>query len=354
MAEHYSTTMDRSRQWLKENTKRYAFKKLQRDIINKGICVECGSCVASCPVDALTGDTSSGKYVPTLTGECDACGICYAMCPRTFSLWRDVAGEFRSVWRVRSLGEHKRQDGGAVTAILTHLLNTGTVDGAIVAGQDPNDTWRPVAKLVSDSSELDKHAGTIYGHAPVVGAMMNAYKEGHHSLAVVGTACDIDAINKLEEHPAGFFSLDSHSSVFKIGLFCMESFEYDKLKDWLKEKGISMKDITRFAISGGEFRVVTGEGETGWPVAELNPAVSSSCPYCQDLTAVNADISCGNIGSDEGYTTVIVRTTKAEQILQEIMAKGLVEAEMLDAKALRKIQNVARSKRYSIYRLKHD
>lgn len=337
---------------MKQNTKRYAFKKLEREIIEPGICVECGACVSSCPVNVLEGDTSSGKYVPTLTGKCVSCGICYAMCPRTFTLWREIAGDFRSIWKVKSLGSHRRQDGGAVTAILSYLLDSDMVDGAVVACQRSDTKWMPEARIITDSAKLDECAGTIYGHAPVVGAMMDALKKGLPALAVVGTSCDIDAITKMQTHPGGFLNVDTRASVIKIGLFCMESFDYGRLKTWLMSNGIDIAKVTKFAISGGEFRATTSEGEKAWPVAELDSAVASSCPYCHDLTSVNADISCGNIGSEEGFTTVIVRSIQGEQIMQELIAKELVEAELLDEKSLQTIQNVARSKRYGYYKLK--
>ena len=346
--------MDRAQRWLKQNTKRYAFKKLDKDIIQPGVCVECGSCVESCPVDALTGDLTSGKYVPTLTGKCISCGICYAMCPRTFPLWDDVAGSFRSVWKACSTGEHGRQDGGVVTALLGYMLDADLIDAAIVACRGNSTQWMPEASIVKSSGNLGKCAGTIYTHAPVIGKMMESFSGGAQALAVVGTSCDIDAIERMKRHPAGYLSVDARRSVFSIGLFCMESFEYPKLKAWLEAQDIDIEDVTRFEISGGKFRVKSPSVEKEWPVADLDAAAATSCAYCHDLTSVNADLSCGNIGSEEGYTTVIVRTVRGEQVLQEAMAKGLIEGELVDPKSLTAIQNVARSKRYRFYGMKPD
>lgn len=354
MTDQHKTTMDRAQRWLKENTKRYAFRKLKKDIIDPEVCVECGSCVDSCPVDALTGDTSSGKYVPTLTGKCTACGICYAMCPRTFSLWNDIAGDFRSIWKAKATGEHQGQDGGVVTALLSYMLRNEIIDAAVVAYRGKATSWMPEARVVTDTDELAECAGTIYTHAPVVGKMMEAFKGGSYSVGVVGTSCDIDALEKMKRHPAGYFTVDKRRSVFSIGLFCMESFEYPKLKAWLRDHDVNIEDVTRFAIASGEFRITLSSGEKTWPIAELNSAAATSCAYCHDLTSVNADISCGNIGSDEGYTTVIVRTIRAEQILQEAVAEGQIEAKLVDEKSLATIQNVARSKRYRYYGLKPE
>ena len=60
----YNTAVDEIQKVLKEKTKRYAFKKLEREVIATGACVECGSCVAGCPVDAITGKLVENKYVP--------------------------------------------------------------------------------------------------------------------------------------------------------------------------------------------------------------------------------------------------------------------------------------------------
>jgi coenzyme F420 hydrogenase subunit beta len=344
--------MDRTRSWLKENTRRYAFKKLKREIIDPGVCVECGSCVDSCPVDALTGEMSSGKYVPTLTGECVSCGVCYAMCPRTFSLWSDIAGNFRSIWKSRSVAEHKGQDGGVVTTILSYLLRRRIIDAAVVACRGGPEEWLPEARLITDPDDLSRCAGTVYTHAPVVGKMVEAFKKGVNAVGIVGTSCDIDALERMKRHPAGYFNVDRRRSVFSIGLFCMESFEYPKLKEWLGERDVNMVDVLRFAISSGEFRVTLESGEKTWPISELSSAASTSCSYCHDLTSVNADVSCGNIGSDEGYTTVILRSIQAEQVFQELVAEGEIQAELVDEKSMVRIQNIARSKRYRYYGLK--
>ena len=131
----------------------------------------------------------------------------------------------------------------------------------------------------------------------------------------------------------------------------MESFDHPGLIKFLEDADIKPSDVKRTAIAGGKFTVTTSSGEKEWKVAELNPVAARSCTYCRDLTSKNSDISCGNIGSDEGWTTVLIRTVQGEQVFQEALAEGLIEAEMLEAKALRTVQNVARSKATKYYKL---
>ncbi|MGY5861872.1 MAG: Coenzyme F420 hydrogenase/dehydrogenase, beta subunit C-terminal domain [Candidatus Thorarchaeota archaeon] len=352
MSPDVQQSLSRGQQWLKENTKRYAFRKLDKEIIQPGICTECGACVSNCPIEVLAENRTSGKFVPTLIGECISCGMCYAICPRTKVLRSELVGDFRSAWKVRSLDETgKRQDGGAVTAFLAYMLDQAIIDSAVVAAHDSKNPWLPVAKLVSDKNKLSECGGTIYSHAPVVQEMMRGYREGLSTICVVGTSCSIDAINNMEKHPAGYFQMDPSVDVIKIGLFCMESFDYTGLAQFLKDEGIDIKNIDRMAISGGKFRVVVSGNEREWSVGDLSPVAAKSCSYCQDLTCKNADISCGNVGSEDGWTTVLIRSIRGENIFQETLAAGLIEANLLEVKSLRIIERIARSKATRHYKL---
>jgi coenzyme F420 hydrogenase subunit beta len=352
LTRNHKDTSEKSQAWLKENTKRFAFKKLEREVVKTGACVECGACVAGCPVDALTGEYIEGKYVPTLTGKCIACGTCYAMCPRSSVLQDDIIGSFVSIWKVQSVADHKRQDGGAVTAILGMMLDKKEIEAAIVVGQAADKPWMPLAKKVTDKKELLDSGGTLYTHAQVVGQMLNCYKDNLSSLAVVGTACNIDAIHRMQIHPGGLFSNDPKMSAFKVSLFCMESFNYEGLVSFLKREGIDIEQVKRFAIASGDF-MVTVKGEVkSWPVKDLDNIAASSCSFCNDLTGMNSDMSCGNIGSDEGWTTVIVRSERAAKLLKVAIKEGIVKAEEIHDTELQAIINSARFKMNKRFKLK--
>ena len=61
--------------------KKDSYGMLMKEIVRSGICTECGTCAAVCPVlewDHLTGQ-------PKLIGKCTGCGICYNQCPRTIT-----------------------------------------------------------------------------------------------------------------------------------------------------------------------------------------------------------------------------------------------------------------------------
>ncbi|TFG34305.1 4Fe-4S dicluster domain-containing protein [Candidatus Thorarchaeota archaeon] len=351
MSDKYKLKIDEVQRVLKEKTKRYAFKKLDREVIQTGACVECGSCVEGCPVDAISGNRVDDKYVPQLTGDCISCGICYAMCPRTHVFDKQLIGEFRSIWKVRSLSNAAKQDGGAVTAILEYMLQSNIIQGAVVVTHSKEKPWLPEAKIITEKEGLTTYGGTIYSHAQVIGKMIEGLKKGLSSLAVVGTACNIEAIHRMETHPAGLLKLFLEADVFKICLFCMESFDYAKLRTLLLNSDIKLEDVKRFAIAGGEMTITLENEERKWPIAELDSAAASSCAYCQDLTGFDADISCGNIGSEAGWTTTIIRTERAEEILMRAIQKKIVEAIPLEEKEIQNIVNSSRFKKNKYYKL---
>lgn len=351
MTSEYETNIENVQAYLKEYTKRYGFKKLEKEIVVSGVCTECGTCVSGCPVDALEGDETSGKYVPTLVGKCTACGICYTYCPRTVVESPSLIGEVKSTWKVKVRIERitGHQNGGGVSALLAFMLDNEIISAAVTVTQASDAPWKPVSTIITSSEDLPKSSGTIYTHAPTVGGLINAIKEGHSSIAVVGTSCSLDAIAKMQSHPAGYLSGIPGLKVVTLGLFCMEAFDYEGLKNFLKENGLSIKKVERFSITKGKFRAHIGDEITEWPIAELDHIAASSCKYCRDLTCMNSDFSFGNLGSDDDWSTILIRSAFGEQMFNEALKAGYIEAEELDLKSIRIVERISRGKAIRYY-----
>jgi coenzyme F420-reducing hydrogenase beta subunit len=72
-------------------------------------------------------------------------------------------------------------------------------------------------------------------------------------------------------------------------------------------------------------------------VKELNNAVEKGCLSCPDFAANYADISVGSVGSDDGYSTVIVRSEVGEKLLEKLdLAKGKAKKEEVTKLAIQK------------------
>ncbi|MCP4760359.1 MAG: FAD-dependent oxidoreductase, partial [archaeon] len=88
----------------------------------------------------------------------------------------------------------------------------------------------------------------------------------------------------------------------------------------------------------GNFEVIDGIFNEGMAVEEAKRCLSCNnfCSHCQDFAAIYADITAGDIGSDKGYTTVVIWTEKGKIIVDEMIEKGLVKKGIVTKKTIDK------------------
>lgn len=55
------------------------FKRRQKNMVNKEKCIGCGTCVAICPVGAISFDDDGKAKIDK--AKCIHCGACEASCP---------------------------------------------------------------------------------------------------------------------------------------------------------------------------------------------------------------------------------------------------------------------------------
>ena len=160
--------------------------------------------------------------------------------------------------------------------------------------------------------------------------------------AMVGTPCQILAatkINKYEKQTGG-----SPIDV-KIGLFCMENFSYSYLERYLKQQGIELYEVKEFRIEKGKFIANLIDGNVfKIPIAETEPFTRKNCHICTDYTSDTSDISVGSVGSPKGYSTVIVRSKKGRQIIEDAIEKGYITVDEISTQGLNLLEKIANQK----------
>ncbi|MHA1649672.1 MAG: Coenzyme F420 hydrogenase/dehydrogenase, beta subunit C-terminal domain [Candidatus Helarchaeota archaeon] len=324
-----------------------SFGRLMREVVNSGVCTHCGACVATC--DFLIWDEVAER--PKLVGKCTGCGVCYVQCPRTIIAPRDLIGRYQSAYTGRSLiPEIKGQDGGVVTALLLYALEKKLIDCAVVTAKSTEEPWKPVVKIVTTREELLKTSGSVYSHSQTLIGLIDAIKQGYHSIGFVGTPCNIDAVYKMWKAPFGLVRLYMRANILAIGLFCMDSFSYDGLRSFLELNKISMSDIEKMTIKKGKMQFIQKNGEIlEVKVHDLDRYRSSSCQFCTDLTSENADISVGSVGSPEGYSTILARTGIGLEILLDAAEAGYIELQPMPRSKMKWVFNLARMKKAQQY-----
>jgi coenzyme F420 hydrogenase subunit beta len=319
-----------------------AFGNLMAEVIRPKLCVSCGACVAVCPLNSIEMAGST----PRLVSLCTVCGMCYNNCPRTefdeeelekksFG-WVKGASEigfYRGLYAVRTLNERileRCQDGGAVTAILAHMHSKGCI--AVVAGLKESGIWEPQPLVASSLEELVEAAGTKYTPSPTLLGVASAVK-GYmaESVAVVGTPCQVIGLRRIQLGERSEAKISQALSIV-IGLFCMETFDHAKLMEFLRNKGVEPKEVQKFDIKRGRFLAYGADGAILLRVKlkEMEGLVRECCHHCVDFSAELADLSVGNVGSPDGWSTVIVRSERGEEALRGAEKEGLIEVKSLD------------------------
>jgi coenzyme F420-reducing hydrogenase beta subunit len=141
-------------------------------------------------------------------------------------------------------------------------------------------------------------------------------EKGKRKIAIVGTACEMRAARRIQTNLLGKYP---DLELTLIGLFCFEEFNYQKLKDETKRLlGVDLDSSEKTQIRKGKYIVRVAGKDYSTPVKELNTAVENGCLRCPDFTAQFSDISVGSVGSEDGYSTVMVRSDVGEKLLEKL------------------------------------
>jgi coenzyme F420 hydrogenase subunit beta len=233
-----------------------------------------------------------------------------------------VNGVVHAAYAVRGLDlalTGRVQDGGAATSLALNLMADGFV---VEAGLEAGKTWAPEPRLAKTREEVLACMGTKYTSTPMLAALKEADKKGAKVSGFVGTPCQIHALRRREKN--------KKTDSLAIGLFCMETFDYDRFMAYLKEQGVDPTKVEKFEIKNGLF-IARRKGETPFEVKikKLKELTRPCCRTCLDYTAELADVSIGNVGSPPGWSTMLVRSEKGENALRSAQKNGLVEIKPL-------------------------
>lgn len=312
------------------------FHKTAAAVIDAERCVGCGGCIAACPSSSI-GVAEDGK--PTLVKMCTGCSACWDYCPlaglKTEALHAPASGagdetapangapgsaaedgtaasielgRIDSSWSVAGRANAAGvQDGGAVTALLCQLLATGFLDGAIVTRRV--DAFRGEPFLATSPDEVRAAAGSVYHQSHPLKVLNEPLGKGVERIAFVGTPCQISVLRALQRFPWKYRRSSAGAVVLAIGLFCTRSFDPDALEEAVGAAGVTTSKVARVDVRGGELVVRSASTELlRRPVKELYAASLKGCDECADFTGLGADLAVGNLASEPGRSTVLVRT----------------------------------------------
>jgi coenzyme F420 hydrogenase subunit beta len=357
------------------------FWELEAAVIDAERCIQCGACVAVCPSDSIGIGTDD---LPELVKMCTGCSLCWDFCPRgglryeatsrlieetpvTLAPRRNGNGPRgrgdtvsptpdapASGWTITggpasnglgvvrdshtarvADGVQGAQDGGVVSAILMAALEAGHLDGVLLAREDGNKPWKGVAHLARTPEEVAASAGSFYNQTMALGHL----DLDRHDLppdpriAVVGTPCEVQGIRAMQARPWTWGKSRVDAVVLTIALLCTKSFDYRglMLRELRDERGVLLSQVGKVDVIHGRMIVEDREGNrlVDEPVRDFHGAALKGCDECADFLGHGADISVGSVGSEEGYSSVLVRTEPGRAAFE--LARDRLEIRDLDS-----------------------
>ncbi len=334
------------------------------DVGEYNYCSSCGTCEAICPMNAPvvrrnTVDISKEKNsyrkmelktevlfqganpFKTEVNPCVQCYACERVCPILDGFPVDEFSNIRFMKAGKSRTLHG-QDGAVVSQILKSLLEQGEIDCAI--GIVRNDKWSTKVVTFTRPEDVANASGTKYTYQPVVATMRDIHRAYVNSAEAPLISPDgsmremergyIDPLNNIlkkykkvalvgvpcQVHGAHLFRENFNRIELIIGLICMESFSEEIMFAEVipKVMGLDIRDVVKMNFHKGKFIVDTNRETKEVPIKDVAPMARKGCHFCCDYTSYYSDITVGSVGSDDGWSTIFVRTEKGESYLNKV------------------------------------
>ncbi len=333
------------------------YQNLKEEVWDTGICSGCGACVAVCPADAIIFTRDENGDSPVQTGYCKEvtdnvpCGACYTVCPRTATeeknrMEKTGLGEYTDIFAAHSgFAVEKRQSGGAVTAILANAIEEGLIDAVVTVTADPW-TQKPQSVVITQTEVVIAKAGSRYAWwVPTLAALKSAVvTQKIETIAVVGVPCAVSAARIMKTSDHDLLRPFGRAIRLIVGLFCTETFDYEMLINdkIVREMEIEPWQIAKLDVRGKLIIETTDNAVREIPLDALGDCVRRGCHACGDLTAVDSDISAGSMGSPDGETTLIIRTSAGVGFVDHATETGrlVVRKDACDLKGIIRLSQI--------------
>jgi len=326
------------------------WQELETEIIKTGKCVYCGACGAFCA--DIKFDTL--KEIPIEDGSCkdsntcrDGFGLCYNLCPKTgtdqislslldkwvFGKEKDqILGHYIDILSIKltdKAKEHLPNEAGPITSLLFTAMEAGLIDATIITDKD--EKFVPFPIIAASKKEIFKGIGYKPSQSPTLSLVGDAINREFTNIAVVGTPCQIQALRKIQNHH--IFDFEAYDLVsLAIGTFCFGTYYNQLIDQCFNEYDIKSDEIIKINNDKGTFKmkIHTNSSIKEIPLNYIyDKSIRNACFSCSDYTASFADISIGNIGSDNGWKTIIIRTDRGKEIYDLAVEKGFLETKPL-------------------------
>jgi coenzyme F420 hydrogenase subunit beta len=350
------------------------------NVLRGNLCAGCGACATLAP-DAVAMAMSQDGFLrpvqsaPLVSGQetaiAEVCpGLGYRQAgpvANRHELWGPIAGIYQGYASDAAL-RHRASSGGALSAILVHLLESGAIDHVLQTTDDPDLPIGNRTVLTSNAAEVADASGSRYApSAPL--SDISRYLDSPRRYAFVGKPCDVAALRAMERRDPRI----GERFHYLLSFFCAGVPSYAGVREILATLGIDENEVTSFRYRGngwpGFATALCRDGTQkqmsyveSWG-GILSKHLQFRCKLCPDGTGGLADLVCADaweadakgyplFSEREGISLILGRTEKGDALIRDAAARRRITLSPFNISSLESIQPGQTGKRrYTLARI---
>jgi len=339
-----------------------ASRETVRAVVEKGLCMGCGTCLSVCKAGAVSlRESPEGLLLAEVNADkCTSCGLCARVCPGSHlerGLLSDDTDPFRGsihgTWYGHATDEAVRADGqsgGVTTALLKHLLESRLIDRALVTVMPADGSLRPRPVLAESVDEILAARGSKYCPVPLNQCLAQVRPD--EKIAVVGLGCQMQGLqNLIALRPT---LRDNVACTF--GLLCNHVLTYHAMRYLIEKAGVRPENAAGFEFRNqrwrgwpGDVLVTTRDGSHSYLPREFRLRANDTftparCRLCFDKFNYFSDVVVGDAyrvdENPRGDSIIIAHTAAGRELLQHAEERGLLDLKHLDTERFFAVQGV--------------
>jgi coenzyme F420 hydrogenase subunit beta len=327
-------------------------------ILKSDLCTGCGLCASLAPqsINMALDTTGFARPKVTMAVPQDIDAKIEALCPG-LNIVQDSSpvgdhvlwGPIRACRKGHATDADLRQhasSGGVISALLSYLLASKTVDYVIQVGASTSSPLDNMTVTSATAKNVYDAAGSRYAPSSPL-ENISEHLDKPWRFALVGKPCDIAAMRAMARTDA---RVDQKIPVM-ISFFCAGVPSRRGTEKILEAMKVGEKVVVDFRYRGDGWpgfataRKADGS-ESRMSYADswgniLSKHVQFRCKICPDGSGGLADIVCGDawesdsngypaFAERDGWSLILSRTARGEELVKKVMAAGAIAGEGLD------------------------
>jgi len=314
-------------------------------VIESGMCIGCGACVAADDTVSLTLDSATLSYRPSHASNERAASVCPAISVDFEFLHERVFpettpgdhGVVEKVYLAQSTDADrnlKASSGGLIKELLHHYLRDPDVDGVISIVHRGGTSFTP--ELITDPKQVDSLPGSIY-HALPFDDALRILREHDGRYVLIAIPCQLEGIYSYIHRYEPALADRIHTT---IGLLCGWQYNHHAIRAISQYKGVDVDQLTDVSWRGGgpvgKLRLVTPEKtvsvsrrvDFSYQVAFDRSFNIPRCHLCVNHSNFLADIVVGDawlpstVYTKTGISLLICRAPETVAIVELLTEQG--------------------------------